>query len=82
MAIRLIGTRLTDYRTTDHRREIRALRERARAGDPDSLETYALAAAAELLAAHDETGISLDGWTEPRALVEMLLEHPILPNHA
>ncbi|KNX38805.1 hypothetical protein [Luteipulveratus halotolerans] len=80
MALRLIGTAATGYRTTDHRDEIAMLRVSARFRERSLLEHRARLAAAALLACHDDTSISLDDWIEPRALVEYLLGRPILKN--
>ncbi|MDE9365427.1 hypothetical protein PZ938_07400 [Luteipulveratus sp. YIM 133132] len=80
MALRLIGTELTGYRTTDHSEEIARLRTSARFPEHTLLERRARRAAAELLVCHDGTGISLDDWDGPRDLIEYLLGHPILKN--
>lgn len=63
-----------------HAAEIRQLRSRATSGEPSLLMSLAMLAAADLLEAHDETGISLDDWDAPRRLVEYLLQRPISPN--
>lgn len=66
-------------RTTDHAGEIAWLRlEGITTGE--RLRSLAFMTAAELLQGHDETGISLDNWDAPRALVEHLLGHAILEN--
>lgn len=79
--------------TTDHAEEIVELRAMAAEAlaDSDSMSdegvftdgrlTYlTLNLAADLLEAHDQTGISLDDWPYARQLVEALLESPVLPN--
>lgn len=57
-------------RTTSHADEIAGLRDHA----------LQLALAADLLEAHDETGISLDAWQAARAFVERHIGKPILEN--
>lgn len=79
--------------TTDHSDEIAELRRMAKEvldeGDSisddgeftDSRGGYVtLMLAADLLEAHDQTGISLDDWPYAREFVEGLLERPIIPN--
>ena len=78
MALRLAGTAAENFRTTDHSEEIRRLILEANAGTCTLLERHARLASAALLSCHDATGISLDGWTAPRDLVEHLLGHEIL----
>lgn len=80
MALRLIGTAYTGYRTTDHADEIATLRRAADDAGLSTADRLACAAAAALLVCHDDTGISLDDWDEPRDLVEHLLGRPILRN--
>lgn len=80
MALRLLGAALTGYRTTDHRAEIHLLCATADEPHRSELERLARRCAAALLVCHDDTGISLDDWEEPRALVEYLLATPILTN--
>ncbi len=71
---------------TDHSEDIVCLRadaesERLLAGG-SAFVALALDTAAELLEVHDDTGISLDNWTAPRAFVELLIKHPITENGA
>ena len=80
MAIRLIGNAATGWRTTDHHEEITELLRAADDGSLREVDRRALHASAALLACHDQTGISLDDWDEPRELVEYLLGRPILRN--
>jgi hypothetical protein len=56
---------------TDHAEEIQALRDRSRTKERYDFLVYQLAA--DLLEAHDESGISLDAWTPARDLVELLI---------
>jgi hypothetical protein len=77
MAVRLLGGPATHFRTTDHSTEIEHLRNdallfSARYG-ATSAQAVISAAAADLLECHDATGISLDNWKGPRALVEYAL---------
>ncbi|HEX6514482.1 MAG TPA: hypothetical protein VF049_02840 [Nocardioidaceae bacterium] len=81
MAQRLPGGAAFHYRRSDHSEEIARLRTQAGSatGAQDAL---VFAVAAELLQAHDETGISLDDWMAPRPLVERLIGGPIIENEA
>lgn len=68
---------------TDHTDEIAALRadsmalvrtvDPEQATDDQALRCAAMMTASDLLEAHDATGISLDTWAGPRALVELCL---------
>lgn len=93
MATQLAGGETTGYRTTDHSTEIQTLRDRARRLREDGVEApssytvvrtthlgviYGLLA--DLLQMHDDTGISLDEWTNARVAVETALDAPILKN--
>lgn len=80
MARRLPGGEAFHYRRSDHSAEIAQLRDQV--GDGTALEALTLAVAADLLQAHDETGISLDDWLSARLLVELLIGKPILENEA
>lgn len=44
------------------------------------MRTLSYLLAADLLEAHDETGISLDDWAVARTFVETLLDRPVLSN--
>lgn len=74
--------------TTDHAEEITRLREiadglsAAHKGErPDvALLVLTYKVAADLLEAHDDTGISLDNWSTARGLVETLVGKIILDN--
>ena len=66
---------------TNHTDEIAELRWRADRPGLDDLEAAALRAAADLLECHDATGISLDDWEGPGALVNLLLPKRFLHNH-
>ena len=76
---RLAGDRSTHFRSTDHSGEIAWLRLRA-IESGDRRDELIFLVAADLLESHDETGCSLDHWTAPRNLVELLLGEPILEN--
>lgn len=78
MARRLRGDEAHHYRRSDHAEEISGLRAAVEQGA--ALEALARAVAADLLQAHDETGISLDEWLSARVLVETLIGKPILEN--
>jgi len=78
MARRLPGGEAFNFRRSDHSAEIAQLRTQA--VDGTALEALTLAVAADLLEAHDETGISLDDWLSARLLVELLIGKPILEN--
>jgi hypothetical protein len=93
MATQLAGGEATNYRTTDHTVEIQTLRDRAREMRENGVETpsaYTVIRAshlaviygllADLLQSHDDTGISLDDWSNARMAVETALGAPILPN--
>lgn len=80
MTLRLIGTDLTGFRPTDHTPQILILLGLSRAPGCDPLRSLSLRTAAALLSCHDSTSLSLDDWKDPRAMVEHLLGHPILPN--
>lgn len=62
--------------TTDHTSEIIRLRERAKHKERYDQIVYLLAA--DLLEAHDESGISLDTWKPARDLVELLIGDEIV----
>lgn len=65
--------------TTDHSEEIGALRTMARLTTHEHFKrSYQLAA--DLLEAHDDTGISLDDWPAAKLFVESLTGEPVLPN--
>ena len=65
--------------TTDHSEEIAELR--AMAAEAEERESFVMInLAADLLEAHDQTGISLDDWPYARQFVEQILTEPILPN--
>lgn len=57
--------------TTDHGAEVMRLRQRAKNKERYDHLVYLLAA--DLLEAHDESGISLDNWPAARNLVELLI---------
>jgi phosphosulfolactate phosphohydrolase-like enzyme len=78
MARRLPGGEAFQYRRSDHSVEIAQLRTRV--GDGTVANALTLAVAADLLEAHDETGISLDDWLSARLLVELLIGKPIIEN--
>ena len=80
MARRLPGGEAFHYRRSDHSPEIAQLRTQVE--DGTVLEALTKAVAADLLQAHDETGISLDDWLSARLLVELLIGKPILQNEA
>jgi len=80
MARRLPGGEAFNYRRSDHAAEIAQLRTQVEGGT--LLEELTKAVAADLLQAHDETGISLDEWLSARLLVELLIGKPILENEA
>lgn len=61
---------------TDHSLEIWELREKAKRKERYDALVYTLVA--DLLQAHDESGIALDDWSAARDLVEMLIGEPIL----
>jgi hypothetical protein len=61
---------------TDHSPEITSLRQRARKKERYDALVYELCA--DLLVAHDESGISLDGWKTARDLVELLIGGDII----
>lgn len=61
---------------TDHSEEIARLRERATRKERYDQLVYLLAA--DLLEAHDESGISLDAWQPARDLVELLIGDDII----
>lgn len=64
--------------TTDHDEEIRRLRTiESRTAGPERLN---IRLAAELLEAHDQTGISLDDWPTARRFVESYTDSPVMPN--
>jgi hypothetical protein len=67
-------------RTTDHSQEVAWLR--AMSGEGPRVRTLTYLVAADLLEAHDDTGLSLDEWRPARALIEALLDCEILPNGA
>lgn len=79
MARRLPGDAEHHFRTTCHKDEVAELEALAdQQSDRDEKLAYRLAA--ELLSAHDDTGISLDDWPTARQFVERRLGKPILPN--
>jgi len=80
MARRLPGGKAFHYRKSDHSAEIAQLRDHV--GEGTRFEALTWAVAADLLQAHDETGISLDDWLSARLLVELLIGQPILKNEA
>lgn len=61
---------------TDHGAEVMRLRERAKKKERYDQLVYLLAA--DLLEAHDESGISLDDWPSARSLVELLIGDEIV----
>jgi hypothetical protein len=61
---------------TDHSPEIMRLRERAKSKERYDQIVYLLAA--DLLEAHDESGIALDNWKNARDLVELLIGDEII----
>lgn len=63
--------------TTDHTDEIALLHGRA-GTTRDPIEQMTIRLAAELLEAHDDTGVSLDHWETARDFVEHHLGRPIL----
>lgn len=65
---------------TDHSRYIRELREQAEAATPP--DSYRLGLVADLLEAHDDTGISLDNWLNAREFVEYHISATIDKNGA
>ena len=65
--------------TTDHSQEIAALRKVASLMLDDDL-IIQLNLAADLLEAHDQTGISLDDWPWARRFVEGHTHTPVEPN--
>lgn len=78
MSRRLAGDSSSGYRSTDHSEEIAFLITSAdRCHDRSTVIARRLAA--ELLQAHDETGISLDDWPTARQFVEDRLGQPICP---
>lgn len=79
MATRLPGDAAHHFRTTDHTDEIALLNRRADATE-DRQQRLVIRLCAELLQAHDETGISLDDWPTARQVVEHHLGQPVLPN--
>lgn len=69
------------FEYTDHSEAICKLRQVAMEQMAEgSLEQLAHLTAADLLEAHDETGISLDNWAAARALVEYCMERRITEN--
>ena len=64
--------------TTDHSDYIEAFRVMAEASD--GLDAIELRLAADLLEAHDQTGISLDDWPNARRFVEVLTGVTVIPN--
>lgn len=79
MSRRLSGGPEVHYRTTDHAEEIAELWANSTKQD-DKLRMVDFMLAAELLQAHDDTGISLDDWPTARQFVERHLGQDILPN--
>ncbi len=65
-------------RTTDHAVEIAWLRLPRE--DDSFMDALMRELAADLLEAHDDTGISLDDWLPARLFVELLLDKKILIN--
>lgn len=82
MATRLPGGPAYGFRTTDHSDEILDLRALATTRFLSPLEAAAIVAAADLLEAHDETGITLDDWYGPARLVTLVLGRPFLCSSA
>lgn len=66
--------------TTDHSEEILLLRLHADMARVDRDFSLSLRLAADLLEAHDQTGISLDTWRVARAFVERAIGHSIITN--
>lgn len=64
---------------TDHGDVIAVLRTRAGSAVSEG-DKIALHLAADLLTAHDQSGISLDDWPWARRFVEMWGQQPVLPN--
>lgn len=64
---------------TDHSEEIAELRRRASSSN-DRDFVINLNLAADLLEAHDESGISLDDWPWARQFVERAIAAPVIPN--
>lgn len=63
--------------TTDHSTDIELLRNAAaqwKTGEQDSMAFAMYSCAADLLEDHDRSGISLNYWDGPRALVEVALK--------
>lgn len=65
--------------TTDHAEEIALLRYLAGELNSESI-VVDLNLAADLLEAHDQTGISLDDWPFARRFVERYVGKSIIPN--
>lgn len=80
MARRLPGGEAFQYRRSDHTAEIAQLRTQV--ADGTVLEALTVAVAADLLEAHDQTGVSLDDWLSARLLVELLIGKPIVESEA
>lgn len=66
---------------TPHGKDIHRLRVMAEKM-PSKIERLAMELAADLLEAHDATGISLDNWPSARGFVENYIECPIKENGA
>lgn len=64
---------------TDHGEEVMRLRQRAKSKERYDQIVYLLAA--DLLEAHDESGISLDSWKPARDLVELLIGDDIVESN-
>lgn len=79
MATRLPGDASSGFRSTDHSKEIARLLSVA-ASETDRDDMISVRLAAELLQAHDDTGVSLADWPTALQFVESHLGHPVLPN--
>lgn len=75
-----LGTVLDDL--TDHSADILRLLKGIDIATPLTDDRLADYLAADLLEAHDATGISLDAWDSARQFVERRIGHTITPNGA
>jgi len=66
--------------TTDHSEEIAMLRQLAGEVTSNTNLVVDVNLAADLLEAHDQTGISLDDWPYARRYVERFIGRSVLPN--
>jgi hypothetical protein len=64
---------------TDHGDIIAALRGHGALADSEA-DSIQFNLAADLLVAHDDSGISLDDWPWARRFVEMLAGEPVIPS--